>query len=110
MLKSHCLRFAVFGLCFAAGCAVRGGQGASGADRVTVVVHNPTATVLPAQVCGSLGCSAFREIAPGSAAPFRLDPGGTSRAVVTARRGTRIANFPVDFTPGETVHVQLALP
>ena len=89
---------------------MRGQTGASGVALVTVVVHNPTATRLPAQVCGGTGCSAFRNLGPGSTTRFRVDPGGTSRAVVTARRGTRIANFPVDFTPGETVHVQLALP
>ncbi|HYW13399.1 MAG TPA: hypothetical protein VE871_15675 [Longimicrobium sp.] len=93
-----------------AGCASRAQTGASGAALVTVVVHNPTGSRLPTQVCGSLGCSAFRDLAPGSTTRFRVDPGRTSRAVVTARRGTRIANFPVDFTPGETVHVALALP
>lgn len=77
---------------------------------VTVVVHNPTATTLPTQVCGPFGCSAFREIRPGGTSRFRVSPGKVSRAVVTARRGTRVANFPVDVLPGEVVHDALALP
>lgn len=77
---------------------------------VTVVVHNPTSTALPTQVCGPFGCSAFREIRPGGTSRFRVSPGKVSRAVVTARRGTRVANFPVDVSPGEVVHVALALP
>lgn len=78
---------------------------------VTVVVHNPTATALPAQICGGAGgCSEFREIRPGASARFRIHPGRVSRAVVTARRGTRVANFPVDYLPGEVLHVTLSLP
>jgi hypothetical protein len=41
---------------------------------------------------------------------FRINPGRISRAVVTARRGTRVANFPVDILPGEAVNVALSLP
>lgn len=105
-------RFAVL-LVFCAtgapGCAPRAVIGAEPAP-VTVVVHNPTATALPTQLCGPAGCSAFREIRPGGASRFRFGPGNVSRAVVTARRGTRIANFPVDYTPGDVIHVALSLP
>ncbi|HEX6036798.1 hypothetical protein [Longimicrobium sp.] len=93
----------------ATGCAPRAVASGEPAP-VTVVVHNPTATTLPTQVCGASGCSAFRDIRPGGTARYRVSPGKVSRAVVTVRRGTRIANFPVDYTPGEVVHVALALP
>jgi hypothetical protein len=92
-----------------AGCVPSAAIGGEPA-RVTVVVHNPTAAALPTQVCGPYGCSGFREIRPGATARFPVEPGKVSRAVVTARRGTRVASFPVDFTPGEVVHVALALP
>lgn len=93
----------------APGCLPRAAVGGEPAA-VTVVVHNPTATTLPTQVCGPFGCSAFREIRPGGTSRFSVNPGKVSRAVVTARRGTRVANFPVDVSPGEVVHVALALP
>lgn len=92
------------------GCAPRAAGGNPEPAPVTVVVHNPTATALPTQVCGPFGCSAFREIRPGGTSRFSVSPGNVSRAVVTARRGTRVANFPVDVSPGEVVHVALALP
>lgn len=92
------------------GCAARVAGGNPEPAPVTVVVHNPTATALPTQVCGPFGCSAFREIRPGGTSRFSVSPGKVSRAVVTARRGTRIANFPVDVAPGEVVHVALTLP
>lgn len=93
----------------APGCVPRATIGGEPAP-VTIVVHNPTSMVLPTQVCGPFGCSAFRKIRPGGTSRFSVDPGRVSRAVVTARRGTRIANFPVDVSPGEVVHVELALP
>jgi hypothetical protein len=94
-----------------AGCASRGTpSGDAGPARVTVIVHNPTSTQLPAQVCAYRGCSESREIGPGASSRFHLEPGSGTRAVVTTRLESRVANFPVDYTPGETLHVELRLP
>ena len=93
----------------ALGCAPRVAVNAEPAP-VTILVQNPTRTVLPTQVRGPDGCSGFREIRPGATVRFRINPGRIWRAVVTARRGTRVANFPVDILPGEAVPVALSLP
>jgi hypothetical protein len=108
MRQTAILTLLPLGLALACAPPVSGGQ--PGPALVTVVVHNPTDTALPTQVCGPFGCSAFREIRPGATSRFQVSPGKVSRAVVTARRGTRVASFPVDFSPGEVVHVALALP
>lgn len=93
-----------------AGCALPGAAGDGGPARVTVIVHNPTSKPLPAQVCAYRGCSEPREIGPGANSRFRFEPGNGTRAVVTTRLDSRVANFPVDYAPGETLHVELRLP
>jgi hypothetical protein len=93
-----------------AGCALQRAAGGGGPARVTVIVHNPTSVQLPAQVCAYRGCSEAREIGPGGNSRFRFEPGRGTRAVVTTRLDSRVANFPVDYAPGETLHVELQLP
>jgi hypothetical protein len=84
---------------------------AMGASRneVTIVVRNAQQDGMAVRACGPLACSGFRRLDAGARGTFRLAAGGGSRAVVEGKRGDRfVARQPVDFTPGETVHVELA--
>ena len=80
-------------------------------NHATVIVHNPSRNPVMARVCGPLGCSEYRELRARSASRYYFDASRGQRAVVDARRGSRIlTQQPVDVDAGESVHVELRLP
>lgn len=93
-----------------AGCTSPRASGQPAPASVTVLVHNPTRVALLTDVCGPDGCTDMREIRPGRTERFHVPPDLITRLNVTARYGTRWANFPADYTPGEVVRIELRVP
>lgn len=93
------------------GCAVAPIQAPRDPGTVVLTVRNLAARSLSTTVCGPVACLPARTLAAGARSRFLVDPGSGTRAVVTARRGDRVvAQKPVDFSPGEEIHVDVTVP
>lgn len=108
------MRVAFFLPCLApllTACAGVGFQQPRDADVVLLTVRNTASHSLSATVCGPVACSPARTLSAGAASRFLVQPGGGTRAVVTAKRGDLVvAQKPVDFAPGGRIQVDVAVP
>jgi hypothetical protein len=58
-----------------------------------------------------VACSPAQTLSAGATSRFLIQPGTGTRAVVTAKRGDLVvAQKPVDFTPGDRIMVDIAVP
>lgn len=93
------------------GCGVTSFQAPRDEGTVVITVQNRASTALSTTVCGPVACSPARMLSAGSASRFQVQPGGGSRAVVTAKRGDLVvAQKPVDFAPGDELTVDITIP
>lgn len=78
---------------------------------VVLTVRNFAPEPLSTTVCGPVACSHPRMMPAGATSRFLVQPGGGTRAVVTAKRGDRVvAQKSVDFSPGDRIAVQIDVP
>ena len=100
-----------FAAALLSGCGVAPFQAPRDAGTVALTVRNLASEPLSTTVCGPIACSPARTLAAGAASRFLVQPGGGTRAVVTARRGDEVVTqMPVDFAPGEEIEVDIAVP
>jgi hypothetical protein len=93
------------------GCGVAPLQAPRDPGTVVITVRNLASRSLSTRVCGPVGCSLPQTLNAGARSRFLVQPGGGTRAVVTAMRGNRVVmQKPVDFAPGDEIEVDISVP
>jgi hypothetical protein len=107
-----CIRaIPILAVAFLSGCGIASFQAPGDTGTVLITVRNRASTPLSTTVCGPAACSPTRMLSAGGVSRFRIEAGGGTRAVVTAKRGDLIVTQkPVDFAPGDEFNVNLNVP